>query len=202
MMMRNVWMVVLLVACGKSEPDYKQANPPPAKPVKPAADPGSAGSAGSAAPVEAAEVSGPTKSATGTVTLSGALTGTFEWIKKDQRAPITCVWDSDKEIGTLKIDLSDGAGKLVTIGLDVPPTEAGPGRLEIISKDLPASLKTYTSFRMASVDDPDHFTVLFDDTVAVTDPDAQMNKKKKPEPPPAGSVQLKGSLVVTCPKKK
>jgi hypothetical protein len=201
MKMRYVWMVVLLFACSKKE-DYKQAAPPP-KPDKPAVDPGSA-APGSAAPAEAAEVSGPTKSATGTIEVDGPIKGSFQWVKKDQRAPITCVWDADKELGTLKIDLSDGAGKVVTLGLDVPPTDVGPQRLEVMSKDLPASLKTYKGFTMRSGDDADHFSVKFDETVAVSDPDAQANadKKKKPEPPPAGSVSLKGTLEVTCPKKK
>lgn len=194
-MKRYVWMVVVLFACSKKE-DYKQAVPPP-KPDKPAVDP----AAGSATPVEAAEVSGPTKSATGTIEVDGAIKGSFQWVKKDQRAPITCVWDPDKELGTLKIDLSDGAGKVVTLGLDVPPTDVGPQRLEVMSKDLPASLKTYKGFSMRSGDDADHFSVKFDETAAVSDPDAQANAKK-PEPPPAGSVTLKGTLEVTCPKKK
>jgi hypothetical protein len=42
--------------------------------------------------------------------------------------------------------------------------------------------------------------------VAVTDPDAQAaakaDKKKKAEPPPDPHVTLKGTLEVTCPKKK
>lgn len=196
MIMRYAWMMVLLFACSKKD-DYKQAAPPP-EPAKPAADPGSA------APVEAADVSGPTKSATGTVEVGGAITGSYQWVKKDQRAPITCVWDAEKELGTLKIDLSDGAGKVVTLGLDVPPTDVGPGRLEVMSKDLPASLKTYRGFSMRSGDDADHFSVKLDETVAVSDPDAQANAdtKKKAEPPPTGSVTLKGTLEVTCPKKK
>ncbi|HTL32657.1 MAG TPA: hypothetical protein VL326_06015 [Kofleriaceae bacterium] len=196
--------MVLVVACGKSEPDYKQANPPPTKP-KPAADPGSAAGSAASEPAEAAEVSGPTKSATGTVEVSGALTGTFEWKKKDQRAPITCIWDPEKEIGTLKIDLSDGAGKLFTVGLDIPPTEAGAGRLDIMSKALTATLKTYGGFKVKG-EDAEKFTVTFEDAVAVTDPDAQAaaktDKKKKAEPPPDPHVTLKGTLEVTCPKKK
>ena len=198
-MMRYVWMVVVLFACSKKE-DYKQANPPPEKP-KPAVEPGSA----AAAPVEAAEVSGPTKSATGTVEASGAMTGTFEWKKKDQRAPITCIWEPEKEIGTLKIDLSDGAGKLITVGIDIPPAEAGAGRLDVMSKDLPSTLKTYSGFKLKG-DSAESFSVNFEDAVAVTDPDAQAaaksDKKKKAEPPPEPHVTLKGTLEVTCPKKK
>jgi len=200
-----VSVVLVVVACGKSEPDYKQANPPPAKPAKPAVDPSAGSGSAASEPAEAAEVSGPTKSATGTVEVSGALTGTFEWKKKDQRAPITCIWDPEKEIGTLKIDLSDGAGKLFTIGLDIPPTEAGAGRLDIMSKALTATLKTYAGFKVKG-EDAEKFTVTFEDAVAVSDPDAQAaakaDKKKKAEPPPDPHVTLKGSLEVTCPKKK
>jgi hypothetical protein len=201
---RYAVMMVVLFGCSKKE-DYKQEAPPP-KPAKPAVDPGSAAGSGSAAPVEAAEVSGPTKSATGTVAVSGAISGSFEWKKKDQRAPITCIWDPEKEIGTLKIDLSDGAGKLVTIGIDIPPAEAGAGRLDVMSKDLPATLKTYAGFRLKG-DDAEKFTVAFEDATAVTDPDAQAaakadKKKKKAEPPPDPHVTLAGSIEVTCPKKK
>jgi len=200
-MMRNVWMVVLLFGCSKKE-DYKQAAPPP-KPDKPAVESGSA--AGSAAPVEAAEVSGPTKSATGSIEVGGKLTGNFEWKKKDQRAPITCIWEPEKEIGTLKIDLSDGAGKLITIGIDIPPAEAGAGRLDVMSKDLPSTLKTYSGFKVKG-DTAESFSVNFEDAIAVTDPDAQAaaksDKKKKAEPPPDPHLTLKGTLEVTCPKKK
>ncbi|HUS30514.1 MAG TPA: hypothetical protein VMZ53_18520 [Kofleriaceae bacterium] len=203
--MRTMLALMVVAACGKSSspPENKETKATGSAPVGSAA----AGSGSSAAePVEAATVSGPTKSATGTITVGGAITGSFQWVKKDQRAPITCVWDPDKEIGTLKIDLSDGAGHVVTLGLDVPPTDVGPGRLEVISKELPSSLKTYRSFTMKPGDDADHFSVVFAGTVAVSDPDAQTaekpDKKKKAEPPPDPHVTLEGTLEMTCPKKK
>jgi hypothetical protein len=207
-MMKRVMMVALaLVACGKDAPQKSDKEVGSANSPAPAGSGSATAGSAAAEPVEAATVSGPTKSATGALELSGKITGKFEWVKKDQRAPMTCVWDPEKEIGTLKIDVSDGAGKVVTLGLDVPPTEVGPGRLEVISKDLlPTPLKTYSGFSMKEGDDADHFKVVFDETVAVTDPDAQMNaksdKKKKAEPPPDPHVAVKGTLEVTCPKKK
>jgi hypothetical protein len=200
-MKHTVMVALALVACGKDAPQKSD------QPVGSATSPTPAGSgsaAGSAEPVEAATVSGPTKSASGALEVTGAVTGKFEWIKKDQRAPITCVWDPEKEIGTLKIDVSDGAGKLLTLGLDVPPTEVGPSRLEVTSKLLPEPLKTYSGLRMKEGDDADHFSVVFDGAIAVKDADAQMNadKKKKAEPPPDPHLAIKGTLDVTCPKKK
>ena len=207
MVMVALAAVIALGACGKESPPKGDNKTGSATAPAPAAGSGSAAGSASAEPVEAATVSGPTKSATGALEVTGKVTGKFEWIKKDQRAPMTCVWDPEKEIGTLKIDMSDGAGKVLTLGLDVPPTEVGPGRLEVMSKDLlPTPLKTYSGFRMKEGDDADHFKVVFDETVAVTDPDAQMNatsdKKKKAEPPPDPHVAIKGELEVTCPKKK
>lgn len=201
-------MVISLVfiACGKSASDKKESGSA-APSAPPAAGSGSATGSGSAEaePAEAAAVTTPTKSATGTVEATGALTGSFQWIKKDQRAPVTCIWDPEKEIGTLKIDISDGAGKLITVALDIPPTDVGPGRLEVSSKDLPSSLKTYSGFKLKG-EDPEKFTAVFDSAELVTDPDAQMkaksDKKKKAEPPADPHVTLKGELEVTCPKKK
>jgi hypothetical protein len=198
-------LVVALVGCGKSAPDESSGSDKK--------QPGSGSGAGSAAPapgsgsapapVEAAAVVGPTKSATGKVDVSGALTGSFEWKKQDQRAPITCIFDPDKDIGTLKIDLSDGAGHLLTVGIDIPPAEAGAGRLEIRSKDLPNALKTYSGFTFKG-DDASNFSAVFDGAEAVTDADAQLaNKGKKNAAKPAGpTLVLKGKLDVTCPKKK
>ena len=194
--MRTVAIILVgAFACGKDAP------------VPTAASGSAAGSAPAPAPapapVEAAAVAGPTKSASGKVEVSGALTGSFEWKKQDQRAPITCIFDPDKDIGTLKIDLSDGAGHLLTIGIDIPPGEAGPGRLEVRSKDLPKPLKTYSGFSLKG-DDASAFSAVFDGAETVTDADAQLaNKGKKNAEKPAGpTLVLKGTLDVTCPKKK
>lgn len=189
-------ILVALVGCDKSAPHESSEKP----------QPGSAApttGSGSAAPVEAAAVAGPTKSASGKLEVSGALTGSFEWRKQDQRAPITCIFDPDKDIGTLKIDLSDGAGHLLTLGIDIPPGEAGPGRLEVRSKDLPKPLKTYSGFTLKG-DDASEFSAVFDHAETVTDADAQLaNKgKKNAEKPTGPSLVLEGKLDVTCPKKK
>ncbi len=195
------------IACGKGSSDKKDTgSAAPAAPTTGSSAAGSgAGSAAAAEPAEAAAVTTPTKSATGSLEVTGALAGTFQWIKKDQRAPITCIWDPEKEMGTLKIDVSDGADKLMTLALDIPPTDVGPGRLEVSSKDLPSALKTYSGFTLKG-DDPEKFNAVFDGTVVVADPDAQMaakgDKKKKAEPPPDPHLTLKGELEVTCPKKK
>jgi hypothetical protein len=199
----SAMIVFALVACGKGSSEKKEAAPTP-----PAATGSSAAGSGSAAasePTEAAAVVTPTKSATGTIQVAGAMTGSFEWKKKDQRAPITCIWDPEKEIGTLKIDVSDGAGQLLTLGIDIPPSDAGPGRIEVSSKGLPASLKSYSGFKLKG-DDPEKFSAVFDGAEVVSDPDAQMaakaDKKKKAEPPSGPQLTLKGELEVTCPKKK
>jgi hypothetical protein len=189
-------IAVALVSCGKSAPKQEMA-------PKGSAAPPATGSAEAAAPTEAAEVVGPTKSASGKVELSGAITGSFEWSKKDQKTPITCIWDPDKELGTLRLDLSDGAGHLVTIGIDIPPTEAGPGRLDVSSKDLAKPLKTYAGFKLKG-DDASAFSAVFDDAVAVTDADKQLadKGKKNADKPEGPTVTLKGTIDVTCPKKK
>jgi hypothetical protein len=189
-------ILVALVGCGKSAPEESRDKIQPA-PAAPAT-----GSAAAPAPVEAATVAGPTKSASGKVEVSGALTGSFEWKKQDQRAPITCIFDPDKDVGTLEIDLSDGAGHLLTVGIDIPPGEAGPGRLEVRSKDLPTPLKTYAGFTLKG-DDASAFSAVFDGAEAVTDADAQLASKgkKKAEKAAGPTLVLKGTLDVTCPKK-
>jgi hypothetical protein len=208
-----VVVAVALVGCSKSATEKKEKTEKTEDTKKtdvgsaaPAGS-GSGGSAGSAeAPPEAATVVGPTKSATGTLEVSGAITGSFEWKKKDQKSPISCAWDAEKEIGGLHVDVSDGAGKLIQLGIDIPPAELGAGRLDASSKDLPATLKTFTGFKVSG-DGEGHMTVKFDDTRLVTDPDAQLKamagkKYKKPDKPAAGELAIKGTIEVTCPKKK
>ncbi|MFN0250608.1 MAG: hypothetical protein ACKV2T_27255 [Kofleriaceae bacterium] len=151
-----------------------------------------AGSAAPSPPLDAsaeptaATVIGPTKSATGSLELGGAITGTFEWKKKDQRNPITCVWDPAKEIGTVRVDVSDGAGKLVTLGVDVPPTDAGLPRLDVSSKALTAPLKTQLGFNVSGEDT----------TLVIVKFDAKLGEDEtKPD------LTIKGTLEVSCPKR-
>ena len=185
--------ILFFLACSKSSSDQKAGSAAPA---------GSSGSSGSSAapasgssaaaePAEAATVVGPTKSAKGVLELSGLLAGKFEWIKKDQKAPISCAWSAEKEIGGLSIDLSDGAGKLVKLTLDVPPPEAGSARLDVTSKDLASPLKTKFGFNMSG-DDEGNMEVKFDSTLTA-------EEGAKPSDP---SLKIKGTLEVTCPKKK
>lgn len=134
---------------------------------------------------------GATKSAKGVLEVSGLLTGKYEWIKKDQKSPISCAWSVEKEIGGLSIDLSDGAGKLIKLTIDVPPTELGSSRLDVTSKDLAAPLKTKFGFNMSG-DNDGNIEVKFDSTLTADDADP----KKGP------SLTIKGTLEVTCPKKK
>jgi len=131
---------------------------------------------------------GPTKSASGTVEVTGKIAGTFEWKKKDQKAPISCAWDAEKEIGGLKVDLSDGAGHLVTVQIDVPPGELGPPRLDIKSAELPEPQKTFSGFKVRG-DDEGNIKVTFDNAAL-------------PEKPAEPIITVKGNLDVTCPKKK
>ncbi len=118
----SVVIACAVLGCSKSE---KKEPAPTAGSGSAAAGSAAAGSGSAevAEPVEAAAVSGPTKSATGTLEVTGLAAGKYEWIKKDQRAPISCAWDHEKEIGGVKIDVSDGAGKLLTLTLDVPPAD-------------------------------------------------------------------------------
>ncbi len=141
-------------------------------------------------PVEAAAVVGPTKSATGTLEVSGKIAGAFEWKKKDQKAPISCAWDAEKEIGGLKVDLSDGAGKLLTVTIDVPPADLGPARLDVASTDLAETQKTHTGFKVRG-DEEGNIKVTFDNTVLPEGADKA-----------AAVLTLKGSVEVSCPKKK
>ena len=179
---RTGWLIVSALgafACSKTESEKK---PPPAPPPAPVPA-GSGSGTGSAEPVEAAAVVGPTKSATGSLDVSGALTGKFEWKKKDQKSPISCAWNAEKEIGGLHIDLSDGAGHLITIGIDAPPVELGVPKLDVISTDLPTPVKTTAGFNISG-DSDGNITVKFD------------TKEDKPK------LTIAGTLEVTCPKKK
>jgi len=207
-MRTSLVVISLLVACSKSPSEQKQ--PPAGSNGSSGSDGSSAGSAGSGsseAPPEAAAVSGPTRSAKGVLEVGGALTGKFEWIKKDQKRPISCAWSAEKEIGGLSVDLSDGAGHLIKMTIDVPPTELGLPRLDVVSKDLPGPLKTSLGFNMSG-DDAGNIEVKFDATLtdAVADPDAGKTpaKKapKKDDKPSGPTVTIKGTLEVTCPPRK
>ncbi len=189
--MKSALLAAALVACSKSPGENKQQTGSAAPGVPAGSGSSAVGSGSSAAPsapVEAAAVTGPTKSATGTLAVTGKITGTFEWKKKDQKSPISCAWSAEKEIGGVRLDLSDGAGHLVTVSIDVPPAELGPARLDVISADLPEPQKTFSGFKVRG-DDEGHITVTFDNTTL-------------PEKPAAPLLTLKGTVEVTCPKKK
>ncbi len=182
----TVAMVLALASCSKSDkPEGAPAGSATVGSAGSAVGSGSAEGSADEAPAAAAVV-GPTKSATGALELAGAITGTFEWKKKDQRNPITCVWDVAKEIGTVRVDVSDGAGKLVTIAVDVPPIDAGSPRLDVSSKDLAAPLKSSLGFNV-SAEDPTLISVKFDAALG--------DDEKKPD------LTIKGTLEVSCPKK-
>ena len=184
----------LAVACSKSSSEQKAGSAAqPALGPSAAATTGSSGSASpstASEPAEAAAVVGPTRTVSGSLELSGLITGKFEWIKKDQTAPISCAWDPGKEIGALRVDLSDGAGKLIKIALDVPPSEAGMSKLEVKSKDLPAALSTPAGFTLNG-DEAGQYQVKFDTKFSDSD-----HKDAKP------TLTIKGTLDVTCASKK
>ena len=195
-------VILLLVACSKSSPEKQTAGSGSAPAPAPAPAAGS-GSSAEAAPVEAATVVGPTKSATGQLEVGGLMSGKFEWIKKDQTSPIGCAWSAEKEIGSLRIDLSDGAGHLLKMTIDVPPIEAGVARLEVASAGLAHPVKTKLGFNMSG-DDDGNLQVKFDSTLTEGDEEPEPAKKpaKKSDKPSAPSLTIKGTLEVTCPKKK
>lgn len=179
------WAVLALVGCSKSSDQTSGGSAaPPAGSAKPASAPIDAAPA---EPAEAAAVVGPIRSASGKLEVTGAIAGTFEWRKKDQKNPITCFWDPAKEVGTVRVDVSDGAGKLLSVGVDVPPSDVGLPRLEVSSKDLPAALKTSLGFNV-SAEDATLITVKFIE--------AKLGDEKKPD------LTIKGTLEVSCPKKK
>jgi hypothetical protein len=202
-MRTSLLVISLVVACSKSSNEQKAGS---------AASPGSnaasgssaapAGSGSSAAPPEAATVVGPTRSATGVLELSGLMSGKFQWIKKDQKGPISCAWSAEKDIGGLRVDLSDGAGQLIKMTIDIPPTDVGMPRLDVTSTALPAPLKTKFGFNMSG-DSAGNLEVKFDATLT-ENPDAEPAKKagKKDDKPSGPSLTIKGTLEVTCPPKK
>lgn len=122
--------------------------------------------------------------------MSGKVTGTFEWKKKDQKSPISCAWNAEKEIGGTRVDLSNGAGKLITVTIDVPPGELGPARLDITSAELTEPLKTHAGFKVRG-DDEGNIKVTFDNTVLPEGADKA-----------AAVLTLNGTIDVSCPKKK
>src|SRR5678816_160471 len=155
-MRTSLVLLVLLFGCSKSgDRNAGSAAPVGSSGSSQPAPVGSGSSAGSSEPAEAAAVVGPTKSAAGQLELGGVLSGKFEWIKKDQRGPISCAWSAEKEIGGLRVDLSDGAGRLIKMTIDVPPTELGLPRLDVTSTSLPAPLTTKLGFNVSG-DDAGH----------------------------------------------
>ncbi|MEO7096550.1 MAG: hypothetical protein ABI175_25045 [Polyangiales bacterium] len=171
--------------CSKSASDKTETGSasPPAGSAKPPA----AAIDANDEPAPTATYVGPTRSAAGVLELAGAITGTFEWKKRDQKSPISCAWDPAKEIGGVHVDLSDGAGKLITIGIDVPTTDVGLPRLDVTAKELAKPLKTSLGFNVSG-EDPALITVKFDAKLG--------DDEKKPE------LTIKGTLEVSCPKKK
>jgi hypothetical protein len=135
------------------------------------------------------------------------MTGKFEWIKKDQKRPISCAWSAEKEIGGLSVDVSDGAGHLLKMTIDVPPIELGSPRLDVSSTGLPVPLKTSLGFNMSG-DDAGNIEVKFDATLTdgVTPLEAGKTKAKKgakqDDKPSGPTLTIKGTLEVTCPPKK
>lgn len=205
-----LFVILLLVACSKSshEPAAGSGSSPgPGSSGSSAAPAGSgSGSSAEAAPVEAATVVGPTKSAKGQLEVGGLMSGKFEWIKKDQTSPIGCAWSAEKEIGSLRIDLSDGAGHLLKMTIDVPPIDVGVARLEVASAGLPHPVKTKFGFNMSG-DDDGNIQVKFDATLTEGEEEAAPANKpakpaKKSDKPSAPALTIKGTLEVTCPKKK
>lgn len=185
-----VALSLLVVACSKSSSDKKAGSAAPTGSSDSSAT-GSGSGAGSAKqPAEAAAVVGPTRSVSGAVELSGLITGKFEWIKKDQTVPISCAWSPEKEIGALRVDLSDGAGKLVNVTLDVPPTDVGMSKLVVTSKALPKPLTTSLGF-ILSGEEAGKYEVKLDTTFTESD-------KKDAKP----TLTIKGTLEVTCAPKK
>ena len=179
---------LLVLGCSKSS-DQKAGSAAPTGSGSSATGSGS-GAGSASAPAEAAAVVGPTRSVSGTLELGGQVTGKFEWIKKDQTTPISCAWSPEKEIGALRVDLSDGAGKLVKVTLDVPPPEAGIAKLEVTSKALPTPLKTSYGFNLSG-DAAGEYQVKFD--AGLSESGA---KDAKP------TLTIKGTLDVTCAPKK
>ncbi len=174
---------LVFIACALALAGCSSASDKP----EPAPAPPPAGSV-KAPPPEPTETTtvAPTRSATGALKLGGAITGTFEWRKREQKTPISCAWDAAKEIGSFHVDLSDGAGKIVTLGVDVPTTDVGLPRLDVSSKDLPAPLKTSFGFNVSG-----------DDTILITVKfDTKLGDEKKPD------LTIKGTLEVSCPRKK
>lgn len=206
-MRTSLVLLSLLLGCSKSGVDHNAGSAAPAGATGSSATipAGSGSSAGTSEPSEAAAVVGPTKSAKGVLELSGAMSGQFEWIKKDQQSPISCAWSAEKEIGGLRVDLSDGAGHLIKMTIDVPPTELGVPRVDVTSTSLPSPIKTNFGFNVSG-DDAGHIEVKFDATLTdgVADPDADKAKKKGAEAdkPSGPTLTIKGTLEVTCPPKK
>jgi hypothetical protein len=127
------------------------------------------------------------------------MSGTFEWIKKDQTVPISCAWSAEKEIGGLRVDLSNGAGHLLKVTIDVPPAEVGMPRLDVTSADLPHPLKTKRGFKMSG-DDAGNIEVKLDATLTEGDAETAPAKRgpKQADKPTGPALTIKGTLDVIC----
>ncbi len=181
----SITCALALTGCSKSANDKTESGSA-AAPVGSAKVPAATIDA-AAAPAESTTVVAPTRSAKGTLEVTGAITGTFEWRKREQKTPISCAWDAAKEIGSFHVDVSDGAGRIISLGVDVPTVDVGLPRLEVSSKDLSAPLKTSLGFNVAG-DDTILITAKFDSKLG--------DDEKKPD------LTIKGTLEVSCPRKK
>jgi hypothetical protein len=148
-----VVLCLVVVACGKSEDRKAPA----------------AGTASVTAP--------PAKvGLTGTLELSGALTGMVTW--KDDLA-IDCTWIRDTKSGRLDATLSDGKDMFVAISV----ITVDPPKLTLTSGKLKSAgmLRTDKGFTLTATDDR-HITATID---AAPTGDG-------------GTVQVKGKLEATC----
>jgi hypothetical protein len=161
---------VVAVACGKggSGGDKPAGD-------KPAGDKPSGG-----APVVA-----PKKGVTGSVTLTGAVEGTFRW--SDDLAVETCAWVADTKVGGLGLTMTDGKGAF--IGLTATDSNEHERKIVFSSGKLKlphaGSMTGSTGFELAGTQSGD------DSTVSVTYSHATVTADGQ-------SVTIDGQLAGNC----
>jgi len=223
-------IAVALAACSKKTADKKEPAPAPAKTGSDVSAnagsaagsaTGSAAGSGTEAAANAGSAAGsgaapaPARSLTGDLAVSGSLTGTYHWNKMSDLfcgpggIHIDFTTGKDHKTGGTAMagGLLDGNGDTddtdedahdLTLSIDT----MAPARLDIISLDLPAPMKTLKGFKMTPPGDDHHIAVTIDTTLTdiIVDPDAPKKKPSKKGKKPAGpKVTIKGTLDIDCP---
>ena len=144
--MKRIWVLVLVISCGKAADKPAGSKPEGSAPPPPSGGPP------------------PTKAAvqSGELVVTGAFAGTFKW-KDDLN--LTCTWIPGLKRGATDMTLTDGANTFMALELKTPD---GKQKVTVTSGALKSAspLEADSGFTMTGSEDATHMSVTVDTDVA------------------------------------